>query len=359
MTFSVADTEVSRLSLDAQRVDDAALIAYLTPRVGVDAAGVRCRATRPPHGVPAATGFRRVEFQYLCASTRDMRLRSAAFFDLVPSHIHFAQVQRPDGEFVEALLAADDPQIALRTADGSALRDAGFLEFVRMGIMHIFTGMDHIAFLVGLVLISRRPRDLLFVVTGFTIGHSLTLALAVTGVIRPHAEFIDALVALTIALIGAENIVVATRRPRVVALWTGGALALMAALRLAGVGLLPPLLLIGSALFAAYYLMVSGYLRDAGRVRLIVTLVFGLIHGFGFAADLLESRLPPEKLAQILLGFNAGVEAGQLAIVAALTGAVVLLTRLGWSLPRRVVVDAIASVLVAIGTFWFVGRSFA
>ena len=58
-----------------------------------------------------------------------------------------------------------------------------------MGMMHIFTGVDHMSFLVGLVLISRRLRDLVFVVTGFTIGHSLTLALAVTGVIRPHAEY--------------------------------------------------------------------------------------------------------------------------------------------------------------------------
>jgi len=112
-------------------------------------------------------------------------------------------------------------------------------------------------------------------------------------------------------------------------------------------------------MFAAYYLMVSGHLRDAGRVRLVVPLVFGLIPGFGFAADLLQSRLPPEKLAQILLGFNLGVEVGQLAIVVLLTAAVGLLVRLQWSLPRPIVVDVTASLLVAIGTYWFIGRSFA
>jgi hypothetical protein len=256
------------------------------------------------------------------------------------------------------VLAAGHPVIDLGAVEGNELQNAGFPQFLRMGVMHIFTGFDHLSFLIGLVLISRRLRDLVFVITGFTIGHSLTLALAVTGLIRPHAEFIDALVALTIALIGAENIVVATHRPRIVALWTGGSLAAMAVLRLAGIGLLPPLLLIGSAMFAAYYLMVSGHLRDAGRVRLVVTLVFGLIHGFGFAADLLESRLPPEKLAQILLGFNLGVEVGQLAIVVLLTGAVGLLVRLKWSLPRPIVVDVTASLLVAIGTYWFIGRSF-
>jgi hypothetical protein len=358
LTFSAADLEAGRIPKGGGRPDDAALIAYLAPRVGATASGRPCRASRPPRIVPAATGFRRAEFEYLCRSTDDMQLRSTAFFDLVPSHVNLAQVQRPDGEFVEEVLTSDHASIELRGAGGNGLRNAGFLEFVRMGIMHIFTGVDHMAFLVGLVLISRRLRDLVFVVTGFTIGHSLTLALAVTGVIRPHAEFIDALVALTIALIGAENIVVASRRPRVVALWTGGSLALMALMRLAGIGLLPPLLLIGSAMFAAYYLMVSGHLRDAGRIRLVVTLVFGLIHGFGFAADLLESRLPPDKLAQILLGFNLGVEAGQLSIVILLTAAVALLARLKWSLPRPIVVDVTASLLVAIGTYWFIGRSY-
>ena len=228
-----------------------------------------------------------------------------------------------------------------------------------MGVMHIFTGIDHMSFLLGLVLISRRLRDLVFVVTGFTIGHSLTLALAVTGIIRPHAEFIDALVALTIALIGVENIAIASHRPGKVALATGLALGTMALLRVFGIGLLPPLLLIGAAIFSANYLMVAGHLRDAGRARLVVTLVFGLIHGFGFAADLLESRLPKQKLAEILVGFNLGVEMGQLTIVLLLTGLVALLTRIRWTLPRPIVTDILASGLVLIGTYWFVSRSFA
>jgi hypothetical protein len=91
----------------------------------------------------------------------------------------------------------------------------------------------------------------------------------------------------------------------------------------------------------------------------VVTLVFGLIHGFGFAADLLESRLPKQKLAEILVGFNLGVEFGQLTIVVLLTGLVALLARLKLTLPRPIVTDVLASGLVLIGTFWFVSRSFA
>jgi hypothetical protein len=197
------------------------------------------------------------------------------------------------------------------------------------------------------------------VVTGFTIGHSITLALAVTGILRPHAEYIDALVALTIAVIGAENIAVGTHRPGAVATGIGVPLLAMAAASAAGIGTLPPLLLFGAGLFCANYLMLSGHLRDAGRLRLVVTLVFGLIHGFGFAATLLEMQLPPAKLAQILVGFNLGVEIGQISLVLTLVGLVSLLARAKLSLPRPIVVDAVAGSLVAVGVYWFVGRSYA
>ena len=278
----------------------------------------------------------------------------------MPSHTNFAQIQNGDtGEFVERLINDEHQDIEVTGGAGNHLKSARFFEFIRMGTMHIFTGVDHMSFLLGLVLISRRLRDLVFVVTGFTIGHSLTLALAVTGVLRPHAEYIDALVALTIALIGAENTVVQTGRSRLVALCVGGGLALMAGLQLLGWGDLPSLLLLGAGLFTANYLMFAGRVRDAGRVRMIITLVFGLIHGFGFAADLLELQLPPERLAELLVGFNLGVEAGQLTLVVCATLLVVALRKFRLALPRPIVVDVGSAFLVGLGVYWFVGRTFA
>ena len=359
LAFSVADLEVARITRDGSRPSDAMLLAYLSAKLGASSGDKPCKLVAPPRMITAAAGYRRAEFQYACPSIDKLRLVDKAFFELVPTHINLAQIQRSSGDFVEQIVTEDTQGIALKGNNGEELSSASFLRFIQMGVMHIFTGIDHMSFLLGLVLISRRLRDLVFVVTGFTIGHSLTLALAVTGVIRPHAEFIDALVALTIALIGIENIALASRRPGTVALATGLALGVMALLRLFGIGLLPPLLLIGAAVFSANYLMVSGHLRDAARIRLVVTLVFGLIHGFGFAADLLESRLPKQKLVEILVGFNLGVEFGQLTIVVLLTGFVALLARLRWTLPRPLVTDVVASGLVLIGTYWFVGRSFA
>jgi hypothetical protein len=359
LNFSMPDLEAARLSPDGRRPDDAQIVAYLQPLVGATAGGADCALAAPAHPVSSASGYRRFEFLFQCPSSDDIVLRSAAFFDLVLTHVNLAQVQTGAGAFVENVLTADKHELEVEGQDGKGLENAGFLTFVKMGMMHIFTGLDHQSFLLGMVLISRRVRDLGLVVTGFTLGHSLTLALAFTGVLRPHAEFIDALIALTITLIAIENVSVATRRPGLLALSTGGALVGMAVLRLFGVGLMPPLLLLGAGIFAANYLMLSGHLRDAARLRLVVTLVFGLIHGFGFAADLLSEPIPPGRLAELLAGFNIGVEIGQLSTVFLLMSLVFVLGRLRLTLPRPIVVDVAAAGLVAVGMYWFVSRSFA
>lgn len=355
---TIPDLEAARLDPKGGRPTDARILSYLRSRVAVSTGDKACAMAAPPHMIAAAPRFRRAALAYDCPGASDMSLCFDAFFELVPSHFDLAQIQLANGDFSEQVFTSDSRQIALKTAEGGELADASFLQFVEMGIMHIFTGIDHMSFLLGLVLISRRLKDLIFVVTGFTIGHSMTLGLAVTGILRPHAEYIDALVALTIALIGVENIVVTLKRPTGLALATGALLLGLGVLRLFGVGSLPPLLLIGAALFTGCYLMISGHLQDAGRLRMVVTTVFGLIHGFGFAADLLESRLPKEKLAEILVGFNLGVEVGQLTVVLVVTGIVILARRMRLATPRAITVDVLASGLMAVGMFWFIGRSF-
>lgn len=359
MIMTIPDIEAQRLSKSGPP-SDAVLKSYLTPRVYPIAEGKRCGLIPPVETLSAASGFRKYDFTFRCASGKDIQIHFAAFFDLIKSHTNFAQIQNAEtGEFTEQLITTDRQTIEVTGGEENKLQTAHFFEFIRMGIMHIFTGVDHMSFLLGLVLISRRLKDLVFVVTGFTIGHSLTLALAVTGVLRPHAEYIDALVALTIALIGAENIAVATRRPGIVAAFMGGGLMLMAVGKWLGFGGLPSLLVLGAGLFSANYLMVSGRLVDAGRLRMLITLVFGLIHGFGFAADLLTMQLPPQRLAELLVGFNLGVEAGQLTLVIGLTLIVLGLSKLKLTLPRPLVVETCAAFLVGLGVYWFISRSYA
>jgi hypothetical protein len=357
LEFSIPLPESARLARQGEeQPPNEAVLGYLKGHLGATSAGKAC-ATVSSRAMAATAQFRRFEFDFTCPGKDSIALQSSAFFDLVPSHVTFMQIHTADGQFVEQLFTNDQREVKAAAGDAE-MRDAGFLDYIRLGMEHIFTGPDHMSFMLGLVLISRRVRDLLFVVTGFTLGHSVTLALAVTGVLRPHPEFIDALVGLTIAMIGAENIAMATRRSGFVAAAIGIPLVGMAIASLLHVGLLPPLLLLGSALLCSNYLLMAGHMGDAGRLRLVVTLVFGLIHGFGFAATLLEMQLPADKLAQILFGFNVGVEVAQLMLVLGLVGLAALLVRLKIAISRRVLIDGIGSALVGLGVFWFVSRSF-
>ncbi|THD56005.1 HupE/UreJ family protein [Phenylobacterium sp.] len=359
LAMTIPVPELLRLGPGGAAPSDEAVKAYLSARVYPIAAGRRCALVPPVETLSAAPGYRKYDFTFRCPVRDELQIRSAAFFDVVPSHTNFAEIQdATTGAFAEQLITNEHQTVAISGKAAGGLKSASFFEFVRMGVMHIFTGVDHMSFLLGLVLISRRLRDLVFVVSGFTIGHSLTLALAVTGVIRPHPEFIDALVALTIALIGAENLAEQTHKPLTIAVSFGVSLALMALGSALGFGELPGLLLLGAGLFTSNYLMISGRLADPGRFRMMITLVFGLIHGFGFASNLLEMQLPTGRLAELLVGFNLGVEIGQLTLVLGVTGLVFAVSKLKLATPRAITVDIASSFLVGLGVFWFVTRSY-
>jgi hypothetical protein len=363
MQFTVPEIEAKRLSKSGHDMPSPDVLGkYIGDRVGVKAGNDKCAMTAGPTALSSTPGFSRFEFTFTCPNPNALSIHSDAYYDLVPSHTDFAQIETNDGKFYEQLLTDDHREVDVSNINGEAgeLENAGFLTYMKMGIMHIFTGIDHMSFMLGLVLISRRVRDLLFVVTGFTLGHSLTLGLAVTGILRPDAQFVDALVAFTIAMIGAENIGDSTHKPLLVAVGMGGLLFLMAIAKHFGFGVtLPTLLLIGGGLFGASYLMMTGHMRDAGRIRLVMTLVFGLIHGFGFAANLLEMRLPTDKLAQLLVGFNLGVEVGQITVVLTALAVAWCLVKVRLAMPRPLFTDIAAAFLVGEGLYWFIGRSIA
>ena len=358
LVITIPKLESARLA-DGNQPTDQAMERYLADRIYPIAGGARCPLVPPIVALSSAPEYRRYDFTFKCPNDKDLQIRSAAFFDLIASHTNFAQIQNVEtGDFVEELITHDHQTVRVTGGEENKLQTANIFEFMRMGVMHIFTGVDHMSFLLGLVLISRRLRDLVFVVTGFTIGHSLTLGLAVSGILRPHAEYIDALVALTIALIGAENLAVSTHRPIYFAAGLAGLMGIMAVIQLLGFGGMPSLLLLGAGLFTANYLMISGKLQDAGRLRMVITLVFGLIHGFGFAAGLLELQIPPGRLAELLVGFNLGVEIGQLTLVVGVSLLVLWLAKMKWTLPRPIVVDLCSAFLVGLGLFWFVSRAY-
>jgi hypothetical protein len=358
LQFTVPDLEAKRITADGDMPSVEQLGRYVADHVGALSGDQACKMPEGPRPVAAAPGYRRYEFAFECPDADNIKVSSSAFFELVESHTDFAQIQTDRGDFIEQLITKDQQTLDVSASAASPLQNAGFLEFMQMGIMHIFTGVDHMSFMLGLVLISRRVRDLLFVVTGFTLGHSLTLGLAVTGILRPEAQYIDALVALTIALIGAENLGDSTHKPLFVALAMGGIMFVMALAQYLGAPVtMPMLLLIGGGIFSANYLMLTGHLRDAARVRLVMTLVFGLIHGFGFASNLLEMKLPSGRLVELLLGFNLGVEVGQVTVVMGAILVAYLMVKVRLGVPRPILTDLAASFLVAEGLYWFLGRT--
>jgi hypothetical protein len=196
-------------------------------------------------------------------------------------------------------------------------------------------------------------------VTGFTIGHSLTLSLAVLGLVEPHVPVIEALIGFTIALVAAENVGSTAHASRLVARVGAGACAALVVVRVCtGIGL-PVTTLVGLTLFSLCYLTLSDTAATAVRLRPALTVLFGLIHGFGFASVLMEVGLPRDRMLGALLGFNVGVELGQLAIVGLLWATGLVVTR-GLSRGAREWSAALlSSGLCALGVFWFVGRGLA
>ena len=198
------------------------------------------------------------------------------------------------------LLSSEHRVVTFDAVPDTSLRVA---EFVQFGVHHIWTGYDHLAFLAALLLTAGALRDMLFVVTGFTIAHSITLTLAVTGVFTLPPVYVEPAIAASIVFVGAENL------------------------------LHPPL-----------------------RRRVWLTFLLGLIHGFGFAGLLVDLGLPQSALAVALVSFNVGVELGQAAIVAVALPLLLLLTRTPrW---RDRTMPALSLCIAGAGLYWFFLRVF-
>jgi hypothetical protein len=208
-----------------------------------------------------------------CRTGTALAVHYALLFDTDPQHRALVTMHRGD-DATTAIARADARDIALPAGHASP-----FAAFVREGVRHILSGYDHLAFLLSLLLpapllwLGRRWQPAtgwrpvlshtVGLVTAFTVAHSITLTLAALGAVRPSTRLVEAGIALSVLLAALNNLwPVATRR-----LW------------LAAFG-------------------------------------FGLVHGLGFAGALLETGLPRQARLAALLGFNVGVEAGQLAVVA-------------------------------------------
>ena len=367
-SFTIATREVTRLSTRQENSDlEQVLLEHLDATIRVEDGDVHCerKALQQERAQP---GYMRVTLTWSCAATSapgsepaTVQLRLEALQAAAPSHIHFARFKLANGAGFERLYSRHQPvhSIPVAAVSGEAAvpiaAQSTFLTYISFGFEHILIGLDHIAFLLTLLLLAQRLRDVLYIVTGFTLGHSLTLSLSVLGYVTPNIMVVEALIGFTIAMVAIENVVVERQLHARAAYLLG-----MVLLLLAGLGAwlewpAPAWSLVGLSLFCWCYLMLSHSASRARRLRPAVTTLFGLIHGFGFASVLQEVGLPEQALIPALFGFNLGVELGQIAIVLLLSGSGVLLHRiLGKPWPTLSLFANTA--LCSLGTYWFVQR---
>ncbi len=330
---------------------------YLADRVSLRSAAGACTPTAA-QPLTAEAGYVRVELRYACdGAPRSVRL--GVLFDRVQGHTHFA---RQAGTLTESLIREGDPDFRLDGGDAGAGRASGFGDYLRLGFDHILSGPDHIAFLLALLLAAARWRNVVIAVTGFTVGHSVTLSLAVTGLVQASPPRVEAFIGYTIALVAAETVALRDGYWRGLALAAAAvaALAGLAAWSLAGLPARGLAAYLGLALFSACYLALAGELDERTRRSGFlgaVAVLFGLIHGLGFAGFLLETGLPGDAVAVPLVAFNLGVELGQLALVAAALAAAAVLGRLFRMRRAEPVQTLLAAVLCGLGLAWFAGRS--
>jgi Na+-transporting NADH:ubiquinone oxidoreductase subunit NqrD len=361
MSFSVQALEATRLGLLENGTSELSevLVQHLASSISLHAGQEPCRTVAGPQARAAREGYLRVEWRFACSAHGSIEIVNNAFFAVASSHIHYARVRQGDGRASEFLFTNTERRhrIEVEAQTTSESRGASFGAYLWLGVEHILMGVDHLAFLLALLLLCRRAREVAYLVTGFTLGHSLTLSLAALGVVNPNVPVIEALIGFTIALVAAENVGVTTGANGKIACVSSGALVVLALLKsLFHLGI-PLATLVGLALFTGCYLRLVDTPARALRWRPILTVLFGLIHGFGFASVLLEIGLPTDRLIAALLGFNVGVEIGQLGIVAALWLIGLQIARRFSFLHNWFIFDVTSAALCALGLFWFVGRA--
>ena len=210
-----------------------------------------------------------------------------------------------DGQTWMAIARPQQPWVEI---EGDRSRVQVFGQFVRRGVEHILFGVDHLLFVFGLLLLMPNLWMLVKTITAFTVAHSITLAAATLGFLRPPAGPVEAAIALSIVFLGVE--IVRAHR---------------------------------------------GETSLAIRHPWVVAFAFGLLHGFGFAGALSAAGLPPTDIPLVLLAFNVGVEIGQLAFVGVCVLLAMSLRRVHLA-PAGRLIQVPAYAVGSLGAFWLFQR---
>ncbi|MFQ5515194.1 MAG: HupE/UreJ family protein [Myxococcota bacterium] len=320
-----------------------------------------CQPRGTPSVQPVTADWVIFSWDLECPPGESRVIRNRMLRVLGPTHLHFARVILPDGTDEERILSSAQEEWVLTgpaTGPGSAVEGMSWLEYLELGIEHILTGWDHLAFVLALLLLAGSLREVATLVTGFTLAHSVTLGLAAVGLLRPDAVAVEALIGFSIALVASENAWILAGRDRTLPWLIAGMLGIQTGLAALGYGALRPLLLVGTTLFTVCHFQLLRLSARPERLRVLVAFGFGLVHGFGFAGVLAETGLPAGRLLPALFGFNAGVEVGQLAVVFLVWPGLRVLVRFGEARCYRPAAELGSAAICGLGLFWFLVRAY-
>jgi hypothetical protein len=361
--------ELSRLDLPLPLVgpgsptsNTAPVGRYLAEHLRLNGPGGTCAPTSEPIFRAGEDGFVSYRWRVDCGESGARAIESDLLLEVAPSHLHFARLSEPNGGVRERVLvegASVWPISSTDADDGSnASAGSGFADYVALGIEHILGGWDHLAFVFALVLLATRVGEVARLVTGFTLAHSITLALAVLGWVQPVGHAVEAVIGFSVALIAAENAWLLSGRGRAVPLVSVGVIVAVGLAGLITPAQLPWLTVSGLAVFSAcHFSLLDRSNGNHGIWRIALAFAFGLVHGFGFAGVLAEMALPTHRLAPALLGFNVGVELGQLAVVAMIWPLLRFVLGHSSAAVARWAPELASAAICGVGLFWFVLRA--
>ena len=332
---------------------------YLSQHLKVTSEGKSCSLVDEIKELNSQEGSLNLSLNFECPSNKEIKIINNALFNLVQSHIHIARIYIDNNLYTEKALFFNDQSIDLNEEKENNSFSNSFYKFFSLGLDHILSGYDHLLFILGLLLLVTNLKRLLLVITGFTIGHSLTLSLSVINIIQVKSSLVEALIGYTIMFVGLEYLYKENNDHRVSMIF----ITTLSLLLLIFGNLINPnfpyFLILGILLFSLGYFYLLKNLNSENNLLSIITIIFGLIHGFGFGGFLLGSKISSENIFSGLLGFNLGVEVGQIIFVLL----ILLIYKLLITLKITKIIEVIKNLsffaIIFFGFFFFIQRLIA
>ena len=311
-----------------------------------------CKATESSMPtINTTAGYIKVAWELTC-DTMPSQYQITLFQDFSASHNHLSKVMINDQLLGDFIFNVDSDSKALELQTNVDSRAASVLNFVSFGVGHILTGYDHLLFILGLLILFARLR-LFLSITGFTVGHSISIFLGSLGVVIAEMNLVESLIGFSIFFLGYEYFYHYLFSKNInFKIWKFIPLSLLVLLYVTG--MISFLLFLGLAFFSFSYLRIIGDNKEMIK-PLLITGFFGLIHGLGFASNLSGAGFT-DNLLMGVLGFNIGVEIGQLIFAFLALIVFKFISYLFGAYYLKITKHAISSLLISFGIFWFIVR---